>query len=74
MIGALKVAFVSILNAYIPAKIADKKTGTKFNQSKEMFGLSIANLVCGIIGGTPCSGVMVTTSLNITNGANHRAS
>jgi len=49
-------------------------TGTRFNQSKEIFGLSIANVVAGIMGGTPCTGVLVRTGVNVTMKATDKMS
>ena len=65
MVGALKVAFVAVLETLISARIADNKTNTRFDQSKEIFGMSIANMVSGILGGTPCTGVLIRTNVNI---------
>lgn len=72
--GAAKVAFVAVLETLISARIADNKTGTRFEQDKECFGLSIANMLSGVMGGTPCTGVLVRTAVNIASGANHKYS
>ena len=48
--------------------------GTRFDQSKETLGLGFANLVSGIMGGTPCTGVLVRTGVNISSGANDKTS
>jgi MFS superfamily sulfate permease-like transporter len=39
----------------ISAKIADNMTNTQFKQSREIFGLGLANVVCGAVGGIPCT-------------------
>jgi len=72
--GSFKVAFVAVLETLISARIADNKTGTRFVQDKECFGLSIANIVSGVMGGTPCTGVLVRTAVNIASGADHKYS
>jgi len=72
--GAFKVAFVAVLETLISARIADNKTGTRFVQDKECFGLSLANILSGIMGGTPCTGVLVRTAVNIASGADHKYS
>jgi len=72
--GAFKVAFVAVLETLISARIADNKTGTRFVQDKECFGLSIANILSGVMGGTPCTGVLVRTAVNIASGADHKYS
>lgn len=74
MVGALKVAFVAVLETLISARIADNKTNTRFDQSKEIFGMSIANMVSGLLGGTPCTGVLIRTNVNIQTGATHKTS
>lgn len=73
-IGSLKVAFVAVLETLISARIADNKTNTRFNQSQEIFGMSIANIVCGLMGGTPCTGVLIRTNVNVQTGATHKMS
>lgn len=74
IIGAFKVAFVAVLETLISARIADNKTNTRFNQSQEIFGMAIANMVCGFMGGTPCTGVLIRTNVNIQTRATHKIS
>lgn len=74
IVGSFKVAFVAVLETLISARIADNKTGTRFVQDKECFGLSVANILSGIMGGTPCTGVLVRTAVNIASGADHKYS
>lgn len=68
--GSLKVAFVAVLETLISARIADSLTGTRFNQSHETRGMGLANLLAGFMGGTPCTGVLIRTSVNCSSGAN----
>jgi MFS superfamily sulfate permease-like transporter len=72
--GSLKVAFVAVLETLISARIADTKTGTRFDQSKETFGMGLGNVVSGFFGGTPCTGVLVRTGVNIASGATDKIS
>jgi len=72
--GAFKVAFVAVLETLISARIADNKTNTRFDQSQEIFGMAISNMVCGFLGGTPCTGVLIRTNVNVQTGATHKAS
>ena len=65
IVGALKVAFVAVLETLISARIADNKTNTRFDQSKEIFGMSLANMACGLLGGVPCTGVLIRTNVNV---------
>lgn len=36
---------------------------------KEVFGMSLGNILSGVLGGTPCTGVLVRTGVNIGSGA-----
>lgn len=72
--SALYVAFVAIMETLISAKIADVMTNTKFSPPREVFGLGLANLVCGVFGGMPATCVLARTALNINNGATSRNS
>lgn len=74
IIGAFKIAFVAVLETLISARIADNKTNTRFNQSQEIFGMAICNMVCGLLGGTPCTGVLIRTNVNIQTKATHKTS
>lgn len=74
IIGALKIAFVAVLETLISARIADNKTNTRFDQSQEIFGMAICNMVCGLLGGTPCTGVLIRTNVNIQTKATHKMS
>lgn len=74
LVPALTIAVVGILETMLSAKIADKATRTRHNDKKEMFGLSMANLVSGLAGGMPATGVLGPTMLNISTGAKHRTS
>ncbi len=74
LVPAITIAVVGILETMLSAKIADKATGTRHNEKKEMFGLSLANIVSGLAGGMPATGVLGPTMLNINTGAQNRAS
>lgn len=74
IVGAFKVSFVAVLETLISGRIADNKTNTRFDQSKEIFGMSIANVVAGLLGGTPCTGVLIRTNVNIQTKATHKTS
>ncbi len=75
LLGVIKIsaliAVVAILETLITARVADKLTGTRFNENKEMKGLALANIVSGFMGGLPATGVFVRTGLNIKSGAKH---
>jgi SulP family sulfate permease len=75
MLGvALAVALIAIIETMVSAKMADAMTNTKHDRRKEMFGLGLANLASGIMGGLPATAALARTSLNAKNGAKHSTS
>ncbi|NTW14757.1 MAG: SulP family inorganic anion transporter [Candidatus Moranbacteria bacterium] len=72
--GALVIALIAILETMLSAKIADGMTKTKHDERKEMFGLGLANVVSGLMGGMPATAALARTSLNIKSGADHKTS
>lgn len=74
IIGSLEVAFVAVLETLISARIADNLTETRFDQSKEVFGMALGNMLSGFMGGTPCTGVLVRTGVNVASGATDKLS
>ena len=72
-IAAAKVALVAILETLYVSNMAFMHNGW-YNQRREMFGMSIANIACGLMGGIPASGVMVYTNVNVECGAYSRMS
>ncbi|MFA6105217.1 MAG: SulP family inorganic anion transporter [Patescibacteria group bacterium] len=74
IVTAFTVALIAILETMLSAKIADGMTKTKHDKRKEMFGLGLANIVCGFMGGIPSTAALARTALNIKSGATHRSS
>ena len=74
LVGSLEVAFVAVLETLISARIADNLTETRFDQSKEVFGMALGNMLSGLMGGTPCTGVLVRTGVNVASGATDKMS
>lgn len=68
------VALIAILETLITAKIGDSLTKTQSSSSKELLGLSLANMGSGIMGGLPATGVFIRTGANIKAGATHKTS
>lgn len=73
-VGSIEVMFVAVLETLICGRIADTKTGTRFNQPREIFGMSLGNALSGLMGGTPVTGVLVRTGVNISSGATDKTS
>jgi sulfate permease, SulP family len=74
ILPALTIAIISILETLISARIADNMTKTKHSQSKEMLGLSLANIASGLAGGIPATAALARTTLNIKSGCTHKIS
>ncbi len=74
LVTAGAIALVAILETMLSAKISDGMTHTKHNERKEMLGLSLANIVSGLVGGIPATAALARTSLNIKTGATHKTS
>jgi len=68
------IALIAVLETLITAKLADKLTRTESSSARELFGLSLANIGSGLMGGLPATGVFIRTGANIKAGATHRTS
>lgn len=68
------IALIAVLETLITAKLGDKLTKTESSSSRELLGLSLANLGSGVMGGLPTTGVFIRTGANIKAGATHRTS
>lgn len=71
---AFAVAVIGILETLLSGQIAKQMTKMPFNRSKEVLGLSIANLGSGLMGGIPATAALARTALNIKSGATSRVS
>ncbi len=67
-------AVIGILETLLSGQIAQNMTDVKFDRSKEVLGLAIANIASGLLGGIPATAALARTALNIKSGANHRTS
>jgi sulfate permease, SulP family len=68
------VTVVAVLETLLSGQIAKDMTKEKFDRQKEVFGLSLANIASGLMGGIPATAALARTALNIKSGANHRSS
>lgn len=71
---AFAVAVIGILETLLSGQIAKQMTKIPFNRSKEVLGLSIANIGSGLMGGIPATAALARTALNIKSGATSRIS
>lgn len=71
---SMATAVIAILETLLSGQIAENMSGVKFNRSKEVLGLAIANMGSGLMGGIPATAALARTALNLKSGANHRTS
>jgi sulfate permease, SulP family len=71
---AITIAIIAMLETLLCGKVAAGMTKTKFDERRELLGLSLANIVSGLFGGLPATAVLARTALNAKSGATHRAS
>ena len=71
---SMATAIIAILETLLSGQIADQMTKTKFNRQKEVFGLAVANIASGVMGGIPATAALARTSLNVKSGAGHKTS
>jgi SulP family sulfate permease len=70
--ASFEIAFISILESLLSAKVADRITNTRFAQPLEVFGIACANVIAGIFNGIPVTAALARTALNINSGATNR--
>jgi len=75
VIAALTMALVASTESLLSAVATDKlHTGPRSDLDRELVGQGLGNLVSGLIGGLPVTGVIVRSSANIGAGAQTRLS
>jgi carbonic anhydrase len=74
-LGVITVALIASVESLLSAVAVDKlHSGPRANFNREMIGQGSANLVSGLLGGLPITGVIVRSSTNVAAGARTRAS
>jgi carbonic anhydrase len=72
-IAAVTLAIVASAESLLSAVATDKMhTGPRANLDKELIAQGTGNVVSGLIGGLPITGVIVRSTANITSGAKTR--
>ncbi|MGH4011103.1 MAG: SulP family inorganic anion transporter [Pseudonocardiaceae bacterium] len=75
LIGVLTLALIASVESLLSAVAVDKMgKGGKTNFDRELVGQGSANIVSGMLGGLPVTGVIVRSSTNVAAGARTRAS
>ncbi|WP_246541089.1 SulP family inorganic anion transporter [Mycobacterium spongiae] len=74
-IGVLTIALIASVESLLCAVGVDKlHRGPRTNFNREMIGQGSANVVSGLLGGLPITGVIVRSSANVAAGARTRMS
>ncbi len=74
-LGVLTVALIASVESLLSAVGIDKlHNGPRTNFDREMIGQGSANVVSGLLGGLPVTGVIVRSSTNVAAGAHSRIS
>ncbi len=74
-LGVLTVALIASVESLLSAVGIDKlHSGPRTNFNREMVGQGSANVVSGLLGGLPVTGVIVRSSTNVAAGARTRTS
>ncbi len=74
-LGILTVALIASVESLLSAVAVDKMhTGPRSDFNREMLGQGSANMISGMAGGLPVTGVIVRSSTNVASGARTRAS
>ena len=71
-LASFSIAFVAVLESLISGRLADAMTHSEMDSRREVLGLSISNLICGVAGGLPATAALARTALSIRSGATSR--
>ena len=73
--AALAMAFVASAETLLCATAVDTmQNGPRTRYNKELVAQGVGNMVCGVLGGLPMTGVIVRSSANVEAGAKTRLS
>ena len=74
-VGVITVALIASVESLLSAVSVDRMHhGPRTDFDRELIGQGVANVVSGMIGGLPITGVIVRSSTNVNAGAKSRAS
>ncbi len=69
---ALPLGILAAVESVLSAQAIDRMSGDQHHSNLEIFGQGIANLMVGLVGGMPVSGVVVRSSVNVQSSAKNR--
>jgi MFS superfamily sulfate permease-like transporter len=72
---ALSLAFIASIETLLSASAVDQlHTGPRTRYNRELFAQGVGNMICGVMGSLPMTGVIVRSSANVEAGAKTRMS
>ena len=72
---ALGLAFIASVETLLSASAVDQlHTGPRTRYNRELLAQGVGNMICGVLGSLPMTGVIVRSSANVEAGARTRAS
>ncbi len=75
LIGAISIAFIASAETLLCATAVDQMhSGPRTKYDKELTAQGVGNMICGLLGVLPMTGVIVRSSANVDAGAATRAS
>lgn len=75
LIGAVTIAVVASAETLLSAAAVDRMhTGPRANFNRELSAQGVGNMLCGLLGALPMTGVIVRSSANVQAGAKSRLS
>jgi len=72
--SAVAIAFVASAESLLCVNAVDKISGEKSDYDQEIFAQGLGNIVAGMVGALPLTGVIVRSSANIESGGKTRGS
>lgn len=67
--GALAVAAIGLVETMSIARVIAAQTRQRLDSNQEFVGQGLANIVCGLFSGYPCSGSFTRSAVNYKSGA-----
>jgi SulP family sulfate permease len=69
---ALPLGLLAAAESVLSAQAIDRISGDKHHSNLELLGQGLGNFAAGLVGGTPVSGVVVRSSVNVQSGGKNR--
>lgn len=66
--AAMTIAVLGAIESLLSAVVSDGMIDDRHDSNQELMGQGVANVVMGIFGGMPCTGVIARTATNVRSG------